>query len=358
MFKKKLFTRHNKRGFIVILITFTILLSTFLSVLAIYRQSFDEYNKIRLRSDYVKARYHGESWLAFAVNILKKVPEKQLYMFGVFDGPKPFSYGGNAEIVMAIYDETGKLNLNFLVNDFNDEVNFAVREILDRLSESFGIGYERWDAVIDWIDENDSKLPYGYEKVEYALLNPPRRIKNSPLHTLDELFFIPGFDPWTLYADRRTEEEKKIYSEDFFSDEEKMAVKDDDFKLINNITAYIPDGSKQKAGESPWKININSAPYHIILALSEFMTPKIARAVIVERIKNGGYFANIADISKIPQMSLPSVGKLTLWQEIETRIVFSGTVYKIVVDVSIGTKTARVMGLYDAKTRKLISYLE
>jgi general secretion pathway protein K len=166
--------------------------------------------------------------------------------------------------------------------------------------------------------------------------------------------FIPGFDSYTLYADKRTEEEKKQYSKDFLSEEELVAITDDDFRLIRNITAYMPENYEPGS----WKININSAPYHVILALSEFMVPQTARAVIVERIKNGGYFANSGELSKVSQLSLPSRGNQTLLNEISQYIVFEGRVYKIIVDVSIGSKTARVMGLYDAKAKKLVSYLE
>ncbi|MDH4261616.1 MAG: general secretion pathway protein GspK [Spirochaetia bacterium] len=338
------------------MVTFTILILTFISVLSIYKQAFAEYNKVRLRSDYVKARYFAQSWMVFAVNILSKIPENQLYMFGIFDGPKPFSYNNKAQVIISITDETGKINLNYLVNNnYTDQsVNMAIREMLDRLSESMGISYDRWDAVIDWIDDNDIKMPFGYEKQDYALMNPPRRIKNSYLHSVEELMFIPGFDTWTLYADRRTDEEKRKYSKDFMTEEELMTIHDSDFILSNNITAYMPE----KTNEGDWKININSAPYHVILALSEFITPEVARAIIVERIKNGGYFSNISDLEKISQLHLPTVGKITLLQEIAGRINYSGRIYKIIVDVSVGSKTARVMGFYDTNVKKIISYLE
>jgi hypothetical protein len=119
--------------------------------MTVYKQAFGEYNKVRLRGEYVKAKYHAQSWLAFSLDILKKVPEKQLYLFGIFDGPKPLNYGGKANIILNISDETGKINLNYLVNNFDDSMNTAIRDILDRLSESLAISYDRWDAVIDWI---------------------------------------------------------------------------------------------------------------------------------------------------------------------------------------------------------------
>jgi len=350
---------YRRRGFVVIMVTFTILIMTFLSVLSVYKQAFTEYNKVRLRADYVAARYFAQSWLAFGVNILGKVPEKQLYMFGIFDGPKPFSYDSKAQVVISISDETGKINVNNLVNfygatDISAEMNTVTRDMLNRLSESLGISYDRWDAVVDWIDENNIKMPFGYEKGDYLLMDPPRRMKNSYLHSLDELLFIPGFDTWTLYADHRTDDEKKMYSTDFLTDEEKMAIHDWDYCLNNNITVYMPE--QPRPGD--WKININSAPYHVILALSEFMTPAIARAIVVERIKNGGYFSGVADLEKISQLHMPSVKNLTLLQEISPKINYSGNVYKIIVDVSVGSKTARVMGLYDAGARRLINYLE
>jgi len=334
--------------------TFFILLLTFISVLGVYNQAFAEYNKVRLRGDYVKGRYYAQSWLAFAVNILNQVPEKQLYMYGIFDGPKPFAFDSRAKITISISDETGKINLNFLINNYDESVNTVTRSMVDRLSESLGLSYNRWDAVIDWIDENDIKMPYGFEKQDYAYMNPPGRIKNGYMHSVNELLFIPGFDSWTLYSDRRTEEEKNKFSRDFMTDEELMAIHDTDYILANNITAYMPD--QMQAGD--WKINLNSAPYHVILSLSEFMTPMIARAIIVERIKKGGYLSGVGDLEKISQLHIHSTSNLTLLQEIAGKIIFSGRLYKIIVDVSVGSKTARVMGFYDARSQRLVSYLE
>lgn len=352
--RSKLVFVRRKRGFILLLITFSFLVLTFVGVMGLYQQTFNEYYKIKLRSDYVQARYLAQSWLGFPAKFLGSQSEKDLYMFGLFDGPIPIPFSGRASIVVSVQDETGKINVNFLVNNFDDSINTAVREMLDRLSESLGLDYNKWDAVIDWIDENNIKMPFGYEERDYQLMSPPRKIKNSYMQSIDELLFIPGFDSWTLYADLRSEDEKQKYSEDFQTEDEKGLITDDDFRLAHNITAYMPN----RVEPGDWKININAAPYHVILSLSEFMTPNIAKAVLLERRKNGGFFENLNDLDVVSQLHFPSVGNLTVLQEIQPKITFSGRLYKIIVDVSIASKTARVMGLYDTKAKKLIAYLE
>ncbi len=333
---------RKRRGYTVLLLTVIVLTLTLSAVMTLYSSAMEEYNSVRMRADYAKARFLAQSGLETAGVLIERMGTEYLYSFGVLDGyfPPPFPWEGGV-ISLRISEESGKLNLNGLVNLFDDSENVALREMLDRLADSFGFSYEKWDAVVDWIDENNVAMPAGYEDSYYATMIPPRRAKNGWMHSVDELLLIPGFDSWTLYEDFRTEEEKEMYSTDFLSEEEVLAVTDDDYILANNLTIYMP-----YSNTDIWKVNINQAPYHVILALTEYMTPEAAKAIIVERLKNGGYFSSLDELKNIPELQVQLSG-YTLYDLISSRVVLRERIYKVVVDASMGSQSARIMGIYD-----------
>lgn len=342
---KKFFESREKtrrRGFTILLLTIIILLLTFSAVMTLFASAMAEYNSVRMRADYAKARFLAQSGIETASVLIDRMGSKFLYSYGVLDGyfPPPFPWAGGV-VTIRVSEESGKLNLNGLVNSFDDSENGALREMLNRLADSFGFSFEKWDAVTDWIDENDVAMPAGYENSHYEMMFPSRKAKNGWLHSVDELLLIPGFDSWTLYEDYRTEEEKNFFSDDFLSEEEILTLTDDDYILANNLTVYMPSSSVDS-----WKVNINQAPYHVLLALGDFMTPEAAKAILTARLENGGYFSSLDNIKDLPELQIPVSG-VTLYDWISRNIVLRERVYKVVVDASMGSQNARIMGIYD-----------
>lgn len=341
----------SRRGYAVLLFTAVILLLSYSSVAAFAAISFQEYRKVKLMADYTQARYLAQSGMATTIELIKTLTPEQLREIPLLEGLPGIPWE-NGVITLQVSEETGKFNPNHLLS-FSAalDINVAVQEMGNRLAESMGLPHDVWDAVIDWIDEDNVSMPKGYESLDYEMMDPPRRIKNSWLHSVDELLMIPGFDLWSLYEDHRTPEEKEMYSRDFDSEEELLVLTDEDYILANNLTVYLPENPS-----GAWKININSAPYHVILALSEFMSPEAAKAILIARLNNG-YF-NSGDLAEIPELQAPSAGGLTLLDEISTRITYRDRLYKVVVEASIGSQTARVAGIYDIASRKIVWYME
>jgi len=343
------------RGYIVIILTIFILLITYSSIKIVFDSAMYEYQRVKWKADYIRAHFLAQSGLSTAMEFIKKIKQDQLYQFGILNQMIPFQFPGmDGSGTLILTEETGKINVNYIINFFDDNENGDVRHMLDRLSEHLNISPDIWDGVEDWIDENNVALPRGYEEVDYSMMEPPRRIKNGRLHSLEELLLIPGFDNWLLYNDRRSKYEKEAYSKDFATKEDLLVQTDEDYILANNLTYYIPE----KADVEGRKININSAPYHVILSLSDFMSPDVAQAVVKERIKNGGYFQSINDLQSITQLLLPSSGGGTILDEIKGQLVFKNRIYKVVVEVSSGLQSARIVGIYDTEAAKLIMYLE
>ncbi|HAV61101.1 MAG TPA: hypothetical protein DCY13_01890 [Verrucomicrobiales bacterium] len=90
--------------------------------------------------------------------------------------------------VFGLIDENGKLNLNT-----------ATAEMLEALPR---MTPELAGAIIDWRDEDsDSGEDGGAEDETYARLNPPRRAKNAPFETVDELRLVYGMTTEVLFGE-------------------------------------------------------------------------------------------------------------------------------------------------------------
>ncbi|HEY4259382.1 MAG TPA: hypothetical protein VGM98_04455, partial [Schlesneria sp.] len=71
-----------------------------------------------------------------------------------------------------LMDESAKLNLNILLSMKLDD-----DEIHTWLLNIPGMTIELADCILDWIDTDDTKRPYGAESEAYEAMNPPYRAK-------------------------------------------------------------------------------------------------------------------------------------------------------------------------------------
>ncbi len=102
---------------------------------------------------------------------------------------------GNA-IRYGLMDESAKLNLNLL-----DRLKLEDDQVHTLLLNLPGMTIEIADAILDWIDTDDTKRPYGAESEVYESLVPPYKAKNGPLESLDELLLVQGVTPALLYGE-------------------------------------------------------------------------------------------------------------------------------------------------------------
>ena len=102
----------------------------------------------------------------------------------------------NGAIRYGLMDESAKLNLNYLpkMGLSNDDLTTMLLNIPQMTAEIV-------DAILDWIDEDDTKNPYGAESEDYQQMNPPYKAKNGPLETIDELLLVKGITPTLLYGE-------------------------------------------------------------------------------------------------------------------------------------------------------------
>ena len=95
-----------------------------------------------------------------------------------------------------LMDESAKLNLNYLPNMglSNDALDTILMNIPNMTIEIA-------DAILDWMDSDDTKNPYGAESETYQQMNPPYKAKNGPFETIDELLMVNGITPTLLYGE-------------------------------------------------------------------------------------------------------------------------------------------------------------
>jgi general secretion pathway protein K len=104
----------------------------------------------------------------------------------------------------AIEDEASKIAINTLIGEGDEPVR-ARLEQLDRLFVLLDIDLELIDAIVDWLDHDDTPGPSGAEDAYYEGLTPPYPCKDGPLASLEELLLVKGMTEEILYGDAEKE---------------------------------------------------------------------------------------------------------------------------------------------------------
>jgi general secretion pathway protein K len=145
-----------------------------------------------------------------------------------------------ASFKVTIEDEGGKIGINHLVS--GGAVNVPLREMLLRLLTGIHFRLERrqaedlLDAIQDWLDPDDEVTGGGAEGAYYAGLPQPYEAKNAPLDCIEELLMVKGMTRELFYGTAELT------------------------GLVRCLTVF-GDG----------RININTAPVPVLLALAEEM---------------------------------------------------------------------------------------
>ena len=190
--------RARMRGVAFVLVLWVIaMLSILLGSFALVART--ESLQSRHLFDTTQARYAAEAGLNLAIFELRKPDQTQRW---IADG-RPYRFGyGNAEIEIAITDDSGKI-----------DINTADAELLTGLFMGRGMPQEQADAlaaaVVDWRDPDDLEQPNGAEAPEYKSAGLSYTPKNAPFDTVSELQQVLGMN-YDLYE--KVEPALTIYS--------------------------------------------------------------------------------------------------------------------------------------------------
>lgn len=110
---------------------------------------------------------------------------------------------GEGSISVSVIDERSKVNLNALVDQRSNRVDFQVRTQLSELFRLLGVERGKSDlfisSLVNWLDrevengENDQD-PDGARKAYYAALETPYGVKDGLLDSVGEIRMIHGMD--------------------------------------------------------------------------------------------------------------------------------------------------------------------
>ncbi|MBE8401421.1 type II secretion system minor pseudopilin [Leptospira borgpetersenii] len=352
--------RKFKKGFMVVILVMAIGTASFYTATEFGELSLGELRVAQANADGFRALLLAKAGFQGALGALKKIPEEYLYKSGIALNPPPLPLGGGT-IYYKISSEDGKINLNSLLNQDDNQQNLRSVEMLSRLFDQFGIKREKLFPIFDWLDTDLQEVGGGAEDGYYSSLKPPRKNKNSFMYSLSELVSVKGFDRETVYGSLKPPDFDQKYSKAFQSDEERALIGDSDFVLANNVTAYIPSGQS-----SDDRINLNGAPYFVLMSLSDFMTKQAAMRILKFKLERGGFIKELKDLEKFQEFQIPTAGGLTLYKELAGegtdvsggRVKTKGEIFRIVAVGQVKNTVRRITGIFDLTNNQMLYYME
>ncbi|EMO60648.1 type II secretion system protein K-like protein [Leptospira borgpetersenii serovar Pomona str. 200901868] len=352
--------RKFKKGFMVVILVMAIGTASFYTATEFGELSLGELRVAQANADGFRALLLAKAGFQGALGALKKIPEEYLYKSGIALNPPPLPLGGGT-IYYKISSEDGKINLNSLLNQDDNQQNLRSVEMLSRLFDQFGIKREKLFPIFDWLDTDLQEVGGGAEDGYYSSLKPPRKNKNSFMYSLSELVSVKGFDRETVYGSLKPPDFEQKYSKAFQSDEERALIGDSDFVLANNVTAYIPSGQS-----SDDRINLNGAPYFVLMSLSDFMTKQAAMRILKFKLERGGFIKELKDLEKFQEFQIPTAGGLTLYKELAGegtdvsggRVKTKGEIFRIVAVGQVKNTVRRITGIFDLTNNQMLYYME
>jgi general secretion pathway protein K len=161
-----------------------------------------------------------------------------------------------------IVDESAKFNPNGLIDAYGN-VDSKKKIQLERLLTLLRHEPEVIDAILDWLDPDDQRRPFGAEREYYTALKAPYTPKNGPFDSLEEMLLIKGFVSSIFYGTDVRE------------------------GLGKYLTVY-----------SEGKININTASLPVLMSLSPKVDQAMAQRVLDYRREKP--FRRLEDLRSIP----------------------------------------------------------
>lgn len=209
----------------------------------------------------------AESGIAGGKKLLQLTLSGQDYSSLSDKWAQPFKLDDESgSITITAIDESGKICLNDLINPDNTYYPFTQNALL-RLGNQLKLPENLWPALADWLDIGDETRSNGAESSYYLTLKTPYRARNGKLATMTELLMIKGFTP----------------------------------EVVAKLKPFVTVYSEQNGAKS--KINVNTAPKEVIIALDKGIDERLAARILEERrlkpIKNVYELSRISGLETI-----------------------------------------------------------
>ena len=173
--------------------------------------------------------------------------------------------------------ENAKFNINRLLDLEQAEENLPEEERIGlaalAVSSIPNMTDDIVDAILDWLDSDEDRRPYGAESSEYESLNIPYSCNNGPMESIDELLKIQGVTPDLFYGEDDNQNGLLDPGEDT----------DEDGVLTLGWKHYLTANSREKNTnpDGDAKININMGEMTELFDLVEELYGEDAASFIV-----------------------------------------------------------------------------
>jgi len=216
-------------------------------------------------------------------------------------------------------DENSKINLSVLANQLVEKTPYY--GIVQRFFLDMGLPIDLADTVLDWVDPDDNRSPYGAESSGYYLvLTPPYSAKNDSMDSIDELMLVKGFTQELVYGlgggnhgmeknlvdnnrgNIAIPAEKlslisggdKTADPGFNDSIEKKFGREKERRLSNYLRVH---GDRLDFRSEANRININTASFRVLMSLTPSMTEEMVERIIRRRQLQP--FKSVSEINSI-----------------------------------------------------------
>ena len=249
----------QQRGIALITILVMVALATILAATIVKRQANTAENTAYLMRQNQSLMY-AKSAEVFFSELLVDDAENAAYIDHLQENwakPMPAFPVEDGFVSGTIQDESGKFNLNSLVNA-DGTPNLPAKIWFEKLLLRVGLQEKLSEAVIDWQDPDDQTIGgMGAEANYYQGLSPSYLPSNTQFHHVEELKLVRGF-----------EGEKYLQIADYVT------------------TAPNTDS----------KLNINTASAVLLASLDPKLEVNAVQQVIQQRQANLQYFSNVSEL--------------------------------------------------------------
>lgn len=238
--------------------------------------------------------------------------------------------------VFNLVDESAKLNLNT-----------ATRSMLEALP---GMTPQLAAAIIDWRDENNTPTDQGAEDETYARLDPPRRAKNAPFESVDELRLVYGATLQILFGEDSNRNGALDPNED---DGDITAPRDDRNGLLSpGILDYVTVYSRQPTTRSDGTMRVNVQVPNQRIRLARLLTSKLGES------RSQAIMTALGEESPSSVAEFMIRGQLTAaeFQQIHTDVTGTNSVGLININTAPEAVLACIPGLDWEKARAITAY--
>lgn len=275
---------------------------------------------------------------------------------------------GDGFLKIKISDENSKINLSVLATENVDKTLYY--NITQRFFVNMGLAMDYADVILDWVDIDDARSPYGAESSDYyQTLEPPYNAKNGKMDSIDEILMLKGFTPEIYYGmgGGNTGLEQNLVDDNIGGNQvnglimselnegitEKLQESNPENEPLSDIGSeksrrlsdyFRVEGDRKNHLSELNKININTASFRVLSALTDKMTPDKLTEMILLRRENP--FTTISQVE--PYFSDDEQGK----QIHQNYITVKSFIFKIESIGRMRDTTVKITGIFNRENMR------